>query len=427
MTVLEMTRFAGCGCDALDVVQGSLSIDLALELQRRLVSRVDGTQVLPVLQAVGRVLAAPVRASGLTPPFDNAAMDGYAICTADLVGNGPWELPIRGRIKAGDGGDAVLIPGSACQIFTGAMLPKGADAVVMQEAVNLTNETIHLHRSVAAGENIRRAGEDMKQGDIILQAGCRLGPRQIAALSAAGISAVTVVRPVRVAILATGDELTPPGATLDRAAIWDVNSPMLIAALTTPQITIIGVETGKDSISGLTAQLIRLSHDADLIISTGGISVGAADHVKPALLAAGGTIAFSGVAIKPGKPVSEGRIGSAVWLGLPGNPLSAFVTWQVFGTQLLTLMLGMPQATAPGRRYVVADVEVRHRPGRCEARLANVIGMDALGREVVRCADATHSGRVGCLAQADGLVMIPADLGHLAAGSLLEFLPFNDL
>lgn len=407
--------------------RGLLTIDMVLDLQRRLVTAVDGTEVLPLLQAIGRVLVEPIYASGMTPPFDNAAMDGYAVCTTDLTGNGPWDLPVRGRIKAGDGGGAALMPGSACQIFTGAMLPKGADAVVMQEAVSLSNDTINLRRGVVAGENIRRAGEDMKQGDVILQAGCRLGPRQIAALSAAGISTVTVVRPVRVAILATGDELTTPGAALDRAAIWDVNTPMLIASLATPQVTFTGVETGKDSVSGLAAQLIRLSIDADLIISTGGISVGEADHVKPALLEAGGTIAFSGVAIKPGKPVSGGRLGSAVWLGLPGNPLSAFVTWQVFGHRLLSLLMGSPQACASARRHVVANAEVLHRPGRCEGRLAKIIGVDAFGREVASCAETTHSGRVGCLAQADGLVMIPADLGHLPAGSLLEYFPFNDL
>lgn len=425
MTVVEHAHPAGCDCDALDVAGGLLTIEAAIEVLRHLVPPIGEAELLPLRQATGRVLATPVRAKGMTPPFDNAAMDGYALCTADLKGLGPWRLPVAGRITAGDGRSTALRSGAVLQIFTGAVLPAGADAVVMQEDVTLDGGTITLRHAVAPDTHIRRAGEDMKPGDSVLNAGCRLGPRQIAALAAAGTGAVAVTRPVRVAILATGDELSAPGSDLGRAGIWDVNTPMLVAALTGPQIDIVAVETGRDTVAGLGGQLSALAGLADLIITTGGISVGAADQVKPALLAEGGSIAFSGVAIKPGKPVSAGRLGAAAWLALPGNPLSACVTWQLLGTGLVAGLSGMAQVAASGRRYVVADGEVSHRTGRCEARLASIVGFDGLGREVVSCALVTHSGRVGCLPQADGLILLPADTGRLPEASLLEFIPFT--
>jgi molybdopterin molybdotransferase len=166
-----------------------------------------------------------------------------------------------------------------------------------------------------------------------------------------------------------------------------------------------------------------MAAQADLVITTGGISVGGEDHVKPALSDLGAETLFSGVAIKPGKPVSFGRIGPALWLGLPGNPLSAFVTWHLFGTALLRRLTG--QTTPPGsRRHVVTDEKIRRKPGRCELRPATLAGFDGQGREVVRFANATYSGRVGSLPAADGLIFLPAETDSLPAGALVEFQPF---
>lgn len=426
MTILTPFDPSGCNCDNSDVAPGMLTINAALDALLDLVTPVDGTGIVPLPQASGRVLARPVRARSSTPPFDNAAMDGYALRSADLKGAGPWRLPVAGRITAGDGHVASAVPGTACRIFTGAMLPSGADTVVMQEHVIRDGDAITLGKPVTAGTNIRRSGEDMQAGDIVLHAGARLGPRQIATLAAAGAGAVAVKRRVRVALMATGDELTAPGGDLARAGIWDVNTPMLGAALNSPQVELVVVTTGRDHADDLTTQLRRLSQEVDLIVTTGGISVGEADHVKPAFLAAGGRITFSAVAIKPGKPVSAGRIGAAIWLGLPGNPLSAFVTWQIFGNAVLAGLAGQALAAGVEKRLVLASDRLSHRTGRCEARLARITGVDGMGRTVVTCDAATHSGRVVPLADADGLVLIPADAATIPQGSLLEFIPFPD-
>lgn len=198
---------------------------------------------------------------------------------------------------------------------------------------------------------------------------------------------------------------------------------MLTAALAAAGVEMVASAHGADDIEGLVRQLGEMAAQADLVITTGGISVGEEDHVKPAVARSGGETLFSGVAIKPGKPVSCGRIGGAYWLGLPGNPLSAYVTWQVFGTALVRGLTGERIAGAT-RRHVVTATAIHRKPGRCELRPATLAGFDAQGREVIRFDDTTHSGRVGHLPSADGLMFLPADAESLPAGALVEFEPF---
>jgi molybdopterin molybdotransferase len=198
---------------------------------------------------------------------------------------------------------------------------------------------------------------------------------------------------------------------------------MLRALLTRPGIDLVSVETGLDSLDGLFLQISELAGSADLLITTGGISVGEEDHVKPALTAMGADIIFSGVAIKPGKPVSFGHVRGASWLGFPGNPLSAFITWQLFGEALVRRMTGETGQSIP-RRHVITAQAISRKPGRCEFRPACFIGFDAQGREVVSFAPETHSSRVAGLSAASGLIYLPADAAYLPAGALVEFQPF---
>jgi molybdopterin molybdotransferase len=201
---------------------------------------------------------------------------------------------------------------------------------------------------------------------------------------------------------------------------------MLRAALCCVQIDLVATTHGADSRAGLTRQLGDLAETADLVITTGGISVGEEDHVKPAFDALGGKILFSGVATKPGKPVSLGRIGPTVWLGLPGNPLSAYVTWQVFGLALIRARSGMAD-TGPAHRHVVTSAAISRKPGRCEFRPATLAGLNGDGRELIRFADATHSGRVARLPWADGLMILPAETAHLPKGTRVAFQPFSQI
>jgi len=359
----------------------------------------------------------------MAPAFDNAAMDGYAIATSALTGTGPWEVSVATRIPAGREGTTPIAGAEAARIFTGAPVPHGADAVVMQEDVQRDGDAIHLFRRPEPGLNIRRAGSDMAKGATFLDMGQRLGPREIAACAAAGAGRVRVRRRLRVALLVTGDEVRRAGSAREAARIWDVNTPMLTACLAAMSVEGVASAHGGDNLSGIVRQLGDMAAQADLVITTGGISVGEEDHVKPAVMALGGETLFSGVAIKPGKPVTVGRIGKAHWLGLPGNPVSAFVTFQVFGTALIHALTGEGSGI-PTRRHVVTASDIHRKPGRCELRPATLAGFDAQGREIVRFEEATHSARVRLLSRADGLIFLPADADCLPAGALVEFQPF---
>lgn len=422
MTLHQAIESPGCGCDRQDMLHAMISIDEALSRIAAHAAPVGRTEAVQVGSALGRILTQTVRSRSLAPAFDNAAMDGYAIATSAFGGHGPWDLRVIARVPAGQEVTTSVAGAVAARIFTGAPIPGGADAVVMQEDVLRDGDLIHLSRRPTSGLNIRRAGSDLAKGVTVLNKGQRLGPKEIAVCAAAGAGIVRVRRRPRVALLVTGDEVRRAGGTREAAQIWDVNTPMLTASLAAAGVELVASAHGADSHANLVHQMGDMAAQADLVITTGGVSVGEEDHVKPAFMALGGEVLFSGVAIKPGKPVSVGRIGKAYWLGLPGNPVSAFVTWQVFGLALIRALTG--EQSAPTRRHVVIASEIRRKRGRCELRPATLAGFDSNGREIVSFEDATHSARVGLLSVADGLMFLPADAECLPAGALVEFQPF---
>ena len=425
MTVLARIGDQGCGCDEPEQLAALISIDEALARIARHAVPVVGTEVLLISRAVGRILAEPVRATAMTPAFDNSAMDGYAVDTSAFAGDGPWTFPVISRVPAGAAATTPVGENGVARILTGAPVPEGADAVIRQEDASRSGDLAIFSKRPASGSNIRRAGSDMQPDQIVIEAGARLGSREIAACAAAGACRVHVHRTLRAGLLVTGNEVRPAGAGRGGAEIWDVNTPMLCAALASRNIDLVHVGQVADDRTALEDNLAKLVGRVDLLVTTGGVSVGEEDHVKPALCALGGEVQFSGVAIKPGKPVSFGRIGSSHWLGLPGNPLAAFVTWKLFGTALVCLLTGQSNHYAL-RRHVVTAAAIHRKPGRCEFRPASVIRLDDKSREVVTFEYATHSGRVGRLATSDGLIVLPADSDHLPAGTLVEFLSFRD-
>lgn len=423
MTILTRIDEQGCGCGATVPLGGLIAIDEAIASIIQNARHVAETQEVSLGAACGRILGDSVCARSDAPPFDNSAMDGYAIATTCLTGTGPWRLAVTTRIAAGQMQLGALQSGVAAQIFTGAPIPQGADAVVMQEDVRRVDGAIVISRKIQPGTNVRTAGEDMAAGTTVISSGRLLTARDIAVCAAAGAATVRVRRRVRVALLVTGDEVNTPGEPLNRAGIWDVNTPMLNTQIASQAIELVHIETGKDDRDALRHQIDDLSKSVDLIVTTGGVSVGEEDHLKSVLSDLGMTMVFSGVAMKPGKPVSYGRLGRAHWLGLPGNPLSAFVTWQLFGTVLCRALGGDTTSTA-NRRNVVLSRSLRHKFGRCELRLAEISGFDGRGREVAHFDDATHSGRVARLPAADGVILIPSEAENLPEGALVEFQPF---
>ena len=409
---------AVCGCDS---APGLVPVDQAIMRGLSMVSPVEGAEMLPLQQATGRVLAQDSVAPVPLPLFDNAAMDGYALRLADLVGRGPWVLPVAGRICAGDA-PGRLPEGAVLRILTGAPVPSGADAVVPQEQAASLGTAISLSMTPRACQHIRYCGEDQARGAILVSGGRILAAREAAALAGAGIGEVSVTRRLRVAVLCSGSELVAPGAPLAPGQIWDANQAMLAAVLDQPWITRIILPACVDAPDTLRDAVAQAAAQADIVITTGGVSVGDEDHMARVIRDLGGRIEMMKLAMKPGKPLAIGLVGDALWLGLPGNPVAAFVTWHVVGQVLAGRMAGI---ASPGPRKTLASLAapIRHKPGRCEYRPAQLLGHDARGVLQVGCLQDAGSHRIAQLAQADALVMIPSDLEQMARGDLVEVLP----
>jgi len=407
-----------CGCDT----EGALSVDAALARGLAALPDRRAPETLPLAQVTGRVLARSVCSACPLPPFDNAAMDGYALASADLAGEGPWMLPVVGRVRAGDA-PGHLVSGAACRILTGAAIPAGADCVVPQEALRIDRGRVVLPFRPRPGAHIRRMGEDLAQGAEILPAGRVIAAREAAALASAGCAQVAVHPRLRVALVATGSELVEPGMPLKPGQIWNSNRFQLAAALALPWVELADPGALPDDPARLAGVFAGADARFDLIVTTGGVSVGDEDHMTALFAQAGGTVLARNLAMKPGKPVTLGRLGRVLWLGLPGNPVAAHVAWTVLGVPLAGAMAGL---AVPGPRKMVVRLAhaVSHRPGRCEYRPARVLGHDAQGALQVECLDAPGAHRVAQLAQAEGLVALPAEAEALAEGALVEFLPF---
>lgn len=411
---------ADCGCDA---PAGLVSLEEAVARAVGLATPVTGAETLPLAAAIGRVLAEPVASPHPLPPFDNAAMDGYALATGELADEGPWLLPVAGRIAAGEGAAPARPRGAALRILTGAPVPPDCDAVVMQEHVARRGDAILLDRRPAAGLNIRRRGEDLPRGAAILGPGRVIGMREAAALAAVGAAAATVRRRVRIAVFCSGDELVAPGAPLAPGQIYNSNRYALLAALAEPWIETRDLGAVRDDPAALGAALAEAAGWADLVVTTGGVSVGDEDHLPRVVAAAGGRLAVVRVAIKPGKPLTLGRIGGAVYLGLPGNPVAVHVGWSLIGRAIAERLAGLTRP-APVETLVTAGFDLRRRPGRAELRPARVTGADAAGRAIVTIMPGAFSARIAELAAADGLVVIASEAGEVRTGDALRYLPF---
>ena len=412
-TVPELTPQAS---DALIDWRAARDIGLGLALP------VGGVEALALAAVTGRVTAASATSPIPLPPFDNSAMDGFALATADLGGPGPWRLAVAGRVAAGEAASP-LPPGTCLRILTGAPIPPGADAVAMQEHVTRHDGSITLAAAPRPGANIRRAGEDLAEGGEVLPPGRLIGAREAGVLAATGHAEVTVRRRVRVALICSGSELRAPGAPLAPGQIWDANRYLLAAALTAPWIDLLAPVTVPDEPDAIATALCRAAGGADLVISTGGMADGDEDHIPRLLRALGGEVHALRVAIKPGKPVALGRLGEAVHVGLPGNPVAAFVTWACLGAPVLRRLGGFADPLPALGTVRLAEALTR-RPGRAEFRPARLRPAGPDGLPLADLLTPTFSARIALLASADGLALIPGEAASLPAGAALEFLAF---
>ena len=375
--------------------------------------------------ARGRVLAEDLIATAPRPPFDYSAMDGYVLAVADIpAGDGAYSLPVVGESRTGGDIPAQVAPGRACRIFTGAVIPSRGDAVVMQEDVVRDGDRATFSKRPRLGEHIRRAGEDLAQGARALTRGTRLGPNQIALLATLERARVSVARRPVVAIVSTGDELREAGEPDRPGSVVDSNGPALAAWVEACGGEARRVPFVRDDRAAMRTALESAFASADLVLSIGGVSVGDHDVVKPALADAGVALDFWKVAIKPGKPLAVGRLGAKRFLGLPGNPASALLTFVLFGAPLLRALQG-DRAPLPPQWTARLSRDLTHGTGRLEFSRAT-LGHDERGLVAEPLAQQA-SGSIPSMAWADALVLLDAERAQFRAGDDVRVIRFADV
>ncbi|MDF2114041.1 molybdopterin molybdotransferase MoeA [Roseiarcaceae bacterium H3SJ34-1] len=394
-----------------------VSFDTARRAAAALARPLDRSEEVPLAHAVGRILATGIEAPRALPPFDQAAMDGYAVRLSGRAGV-PLVLPLGGRTNAGDP-PGVLALGTAHRVMTGAALPRGADTVVMQEHVTLRGDLVQVGCDIEPGAHIRRVGEDVAQGMTVLQPGRPIGWAEIALLRALGIRTVPVIRPLQIAVLTTGSELRDAGEPLPAGAIYDSNGPMLAALLGAPNARITSLSVPDDLAA--TAQALETQAGlVDLVITTAGMSVGDEDHVRNAAARAGGWLDIVKVAMKPGKPLAFGKIGDAYFVGLPGNPQAAACGALAFVRPMMRRLLG--QAPADPITAEIAFTCAR-KPDRTEL-LPVSLSVEQGRLTAHRCGpDGSH--RMMPMVSADAIAVVPGSSIPAQAGTCLEVLPFD--
>lgn len=396
------------------------------EARARLLASVKplGAERIPTARALGRVLAEPLRAIRDVPFADYSSMDGYAVRVADLAGEPPFRLPVIGESRTGSV-PSPLAHGAACRIFTGAELPAGADAVVMQEDTQREGDVVVLSQRITPHAFVRLRGEDLVAGQIALPVGTRLGPFQIALAATVEHAHLCVTRRPVVSILTTGDELRALGEAPRPASIVDAVGPALEAFVTNlggiPRV----LPTAKDDEASTDAALLEAFAGSDVVLTVGGVSVGDHDIVKASLARIGATLDFWRVAIKPGKPLAVGARGGVPFLGLPGNPTSALLTFTLFGAPLLRALAG---ETQPLPRFARAKLsrDVRRSPGRMEFLRAR-LGPNEDGEPGVDPLPNQASGAATSLAWADALIVLGPDVTSLAEGDEVDVLRLGDV
>lgn len=405
-------------CFAMPQGVAWVPVDEALTLLRARLHAVTGTEVLAVVQARGRVLAAPAVAQRSNPPMPNAAVDGYGFAHV-ATGEGVQRLPLlAGRAAAGQPFEGSVPTGHAIRILTGAILPDGVDTIVLEEDCATDGHVVAFDGPVKRGINTRQAGEDVREGATILPAGRVLTPADMALLSAVGVGKVQVHRRLRVAVLSTGDELQPdPGMTAAPHQIFDANRPMLLALLAGWGFDPIDLGHAPDDAAQIAARLDQGAGSADAILTSGGASAGDEDHVSR-LLRERGNVSSWRIAVKPGRPLALAMWNGVPVFGLPGNPVAALVCALVFARPALSLLSGAGWSQPRGFT-VPAAFSKRKKAGRREylrARLTESGEAEVFASE--------GSGRISGLSWATGLVVLPDEACSIAPGDPVQFVPY---
>ncbi|OEZ87376.1 molybdopterin molybdenumtransferase [Janthinobacterium sp. HH104] len=404
--------------DASTVRKPMLSVAEAQAFMLGAARPVADVELVDTMRANGRVLAAAQTSTLNVPERDNTQMDGYAVRASDCA-SGAASLPVSQRIAAGHVGQP-LQPGTAARIFTGALIPEGADCVVMQEQCTMADGVVTVNHVPAAGEWVRRQGEDIRAGGEILGAGRRLRSQEMGLAASVGLAQLPVLRKLRVAVFFTGDELAMPGEPLAPGAVYNSNRFTLRGLLENLGCEITDLGIVPDSLEATKAVLRQAAQGNDLIITSGGVSVGEEDHIKPAVEAEGRLNMWQ-IAVKPGKPLAFGEVREAFFVGLPGNPVSSFVTFLLFVRPFILRLQGVAGNLAPRSYKLPAAFERLKADKRNEFLRAKINDEGKLELFANQ-----SSGVLTSTVWGDGLIDCPPGLS-IARGDMLRFIPFNEL
>ncbi|WP_108881469.1 molybdopterin-binding protein [Anderseniella sp. Alg231-50] len=423
----DTAGLAACGCDDPVQVKPRMSVHDAVCRAHALVTKPAEFELIELGGAGNRTLSKDLHAPAPMPFFNNSAMDGFAVRTSCFTGNGPWKLPVTGPLAAGPRPvPSVAETPVAVRIFTGAPVPEGFDAVVMQEDVGMDASHAVFMRKPVAGQNVRQQGEDISRGALLVRAGTRLGPRHIGLLAANGYCAVNAYRRPRVGVFSTGDEVIEAGQSMSVGQLFDANRPMLIrlARQAGADVTDLGIIG--DTLDATTSCFARMAGKFDLIVSSGAVSVGGHDFIRPALEKAGGEVAFWQVAMKPGKPVMFGKLGDTVVAGLPGNSLAAYVGFKLFIDGMVARLSGRQDHVHLTTTPAIAGFDWNRWPGRTEYFPVRRAGTDRFGVPVIERLGRGGSASLAPLCHADGIAVVAADIDTVAAGDMLSWHELSD-
>ncbi|MES9923161.1 MAG: gephyrin-like molybdotransferase Glp [Candidatus Thiodiazotropha endolucinida] len=397
-------------------------VDEALAFLLDQVKPITQHETLALEESLGRVLAAPVKSQVDVPPWDNSAMDGFAVNSNDLQSD-EVRLHVAQRIPAGSVGTS-LEAGTAARIFTGAPVPENADAVVIQEVCRIDGEVVVIMESPAIGANIRKAGEDILQGEEILPSGIKLDAQHLGLAASVGVAELSVFRRLKVAVFSSGDELVMPGEALKAGQIYNSNQFTLSGMLQRLGCEVIQLGIVEDTFEATCDALSRAAEEADLVLASGGVSVGEEDHVKPAVERLG-SLELWKIASRPGKPLAFGYIGETPFMGAPGNPVSLFVTFSLFARPFILRMQGLSGEVRPKSVSVIAGFEKDATDKRQEYARGR-LELNGHGQAVVKLYPNRSSGVLSSVVWANGLAVLPP-LTAIKPGDPVDFIPYNEL
>jgi molybdopterin molybdotransferase len=412
-------------CDEPGHGHRSLRLHEARERILAAVSPVEQRETLPLREALDRVLAEPVRSTVNVPSHDNSAMDGFALAGAALPAQGETPFRVVGTSWAGRPFAGTVGAGECARIMTGATLPAGTDTIVMQEHVRTDGDVAFIGAGHRPGQHRRKAGEDIRAGDVAVPAGTLLRPAHLGLIASVGVGVVQVFRRPRVAIFSTGDELTPIGAPLDEGQIYDSNRYSLYGMAARLGLEVIDLGVVRDRREDTQRAFEEAAARADAIVTSGGVSVGEADYVVETL-GKHGQVGFWKVAIKPGKPIAFGRVGKALFFGLPGNPVSSMVTFYQLVQPALRKLGGCTEVDVPLSIRATCQSKLKKKPGRLEFQ-RGVLSRDAEGAYVVQATSHQGAGVLRSMAEANCFIVMPLEQGDVQPGAEVEVQPFAGL